>query len=180
MQSRKKSSDLEKGPMQHIQQDSPTGLSDFKRDELYGYGPEKIINVPGVSNQGAPFFPSHVEPDLNDEPHIYSNHSEQAPIATMEGYTAQVVGGGTQLYGAVHLRFTQEDFKLASFNEGRDSLPGNPILDPQVSIIDWPFGYDELEPYYVKTEHLIGLGEPPQLPSYSSADYTNPSRAQSN
>ena len=148
---------LEKGPALRIQQDSPTGLSDFKRDELYGYGHEKIIDVPGVANRGAPYFPSHVEPDLNDEPHIYAGHSEQNPVATTEGYTAQVVGGGTQLYGAVHLRFTREDFRLASFNQGRADLPGSPFTDPDVSIIDWPFTYDAIEPYYLKVEELVGL-----------------------
>ena len=148
---------LEKGPGLRIQDDAPNGFSDFKRDELFGYGPEKIIDVPGVANRGAPFFPSHVEPDLNDEPHIYSTHSEQNPIATAEGYTAQVVGGGTQLYGAVHLRFTHEDFQLAAFNQNRGNLPGNPLGDPDVSIRDWPFTYDDLEPYYAKVEEIVGL-----------------------
>jgi choline dehydrogenase-like flavoprotein len=148
---------LEKGPELRIQADSPTGLSDFKRDELYGYGPEKIIDLPGVVNRGAPFFPSHVEPDLNDEAHIYAGLDEQNPIATTEGYTAQVVGGGTQLYGAVHLRFTREDFQLATFNQGRGALPGNPLTDSEVSIIDWPFSYDDLAPYYLKVEELVGL-----------------------
>lgn len=147
---------LEKGPMLGTQEDGFNGLSDFKRDELFGYGFEKRINVPGVANAGQAFYPSHVEPDLNDEPHIYAGLSEANPIATIEGYTAQVIGGGTQLYGAVHLRFTREDFQLASFNQNRN-FQGNPILDPDVSIQDWPFTYDDLEPYYEKTERLIGI-----------------------
>ena len=148
---------LEKGPMQRTQDESPDGLSDFKRDELFGYGHEKIINVPGVVNQGQSFFPSHVEPDLNDEPHIYAGLDEKNPIATIEGYTAQVIGGGTQLYGAVHLRFAPDDFRLASANQGNQSLPGNPFGDPDVSIIDWPFGYADLAPYYEKVEELVGI-----------------------
>jgi choline dehydrogenase-like flavoprotein len=147
---------LEKGPWFGTQEDGFNGLSDFKRDELFGYGFEKLINVPGVANQGQAYFPSHVEPDLNDEPHIYAPHSELNPIATIEGYTAQVIGGGTQLYGAVHLRFTAEDFRLASFNSGRN-FPGNPADDPEVSIRDWPFDYEALEPFYEKTERLIGM-----------------------
>jgi choline dehydrogenase-like flavoprotein len=148
---------LEKGPMQRTQEDSADGLSDFKRDELLGYGHEKIINVAGVSNQGHSFFPSHVEPDLNDEPHIYAGLDEKNPIATIEGYTAQVIGGGTQLYGAVHLRFTPEDFQLATFNTESGALPGNPLSDEGVSIIDWPFKYETLAPYYDKVEELVGI-----------------------
>lgn len=148
---------LEKGPGFRTQDDNgPFGLSDFKRDELFGYGCEKIITIPGVANQGSPYFPSHVEPDLNDEPHIYAPHNEQNPIATIEGYTAQVVGGGTQLYGGVSLRFTEEDFRLQSFNLGR-KLQGNPNGDAMDGVRDWPISYAELEPYYVKTEQLIGL-----------------------
>lgn len=148
---------LEKGPWFGTQEDNTFNqLSDFKRDEMFGYGFEKLINVPGVVNGGQPYYSSHVEPDINDEPHIYAPHDEQNPIATIEGYTAQVIGGGTQLYGGVHLRFTEEDFQLASFNEGR-SFPGNPLNDPEVSVIDWPFTYHDLEPYYEKTERLIGI-----------------------
>jgi len=147
---------LEKGPGLKTQQEGPFGLSGFKRDELYGYGFEKIVNVPGVTNQGATYFPSHVEPDLNDEPHIYADIGEQNPIATTEGYTAQVIGGGTQLYGAVSLRFAEDDFRLASALDERN-VPDNPLGTPDVSILDWPFSYDELEPFYEKTERLVGL-----------------------
>ena len=149
---------LEKGPRLKTQEDSHNGLSDFKRDEMYGYGWEKLINVPGMQNTGASFYPSHVEPDLNDEPHIYAPiGQENQPRATIEGYTAQVVGGGTQLYGAVHLRFTEEDFQLKSFNDGRNDLQQNPFNDPNVSIIDWPYDYDTIAPYYAKVEELVGI-----------------------
>ena len=46
-------------------------MSDFKRDELFATGPEKNNPTPGVANRGASFYSSHVEPDLNDEPHVY-------------------------------------------------------------------------------------------------------------
>ncbi len=119
---------LEKGPLLRTQDDidlaNPTGppatpLSDLKRDELFNFGPERIITVPGVVNTGAPFYGSFLEPDLNDEPHIYSGLSGGDSHVTVEGYTAQLVGGGTQLYGAVSLRFAPSDFRLASFNRGR-------------------------------------------------------------
>ena len=68
---------LEKGPRMRTQDDlHGNPLSDFKRDELYGFGPERIITVPGMANTGASFYPSLVEPDLNDEPHLHSQAPE--------------------------------------------------------------------------------------------------------
>lgn len=155
---------LEKGPRLRTQDDytgpggTPSPLSDFKRDELFGYGSERLITVPGVSNTGDPFYPSHVEPDLNDEPHLYSGSVQDTPRVTMEGYTAQVVGGGTQIYGGVSLRFSPDDFRLRSFNDahGWDLADGQ---GPAVKegTLDWPISYSELEPYYTKAERLIGL-----------------------
>lgn len=155
---------LEKGPRLRTQDDytgpggAPCPLSDFKRDELLGYGSERVITVPGVGNTGASFYPSHVEPDLNDEPHLYSQTIAQTPIVTMEGYTAQVVGGGTQIYGGVSLRFTPDDLRLKSFNDahGWDLADGQGAA-VRAGTIDWPFGYAELEPYYTKAERLVGL-----------------------
>jgi choline dehydrogenase-like flavoprotein len=146
---------LEKGPLLHTQQQSPTGVSDFKRDELFGTGGEKRITLP-VANQGASFYSSHVEPDLNDEPHVY-READGSDRVTIEGYTAQVVGGGTQLYGGVSLRFSPDDFRLASFNSGRSDLVDDPNGDVRREARDWPFGYDVLEPYYTKAEELIGI-----------------------
>src|SRR5262245_35656507 len=85
---------LEKGPLFRTQFQTSDGLSDFKRDEIYADGAEKRIRMPGVANANGAFFSSHVEPDINDEPHIYRDAQGQ-DRATIEGYTAQVVGGGT-------------------------------------------------------------------------------------
>jgi choline dehydrogenase-like flavoprotein len=79
---------------------------------------------------------------LNDEPHLWSGHSEQDPRVTIEGYTAQVVGGGTQLYGAVSLRFAERDFQLRSAR--LPNLPSDPYADPDVDIRDWPYTYADL------------------------------------
>src|SRR5688500_6701609 len=100
---------LEKGPRLRTQEDNGEhGLSDFKRDEVFSAGPEKIITLDGVANKGRSFFTSHVEPDLNDEPHLHSQTLEEVPVVTLEGYTAQGVVGRTQLYGAVQLPLTSD------------------------------------------------------------------------
>lgn len=147
---------LEKGPLFRTQDQSPTGLSAFKRDETFATGSEKRINIPGLANQGESFFSSHVEPDLNDEPHVYEGEDGKQR-ATIEGYTAQVVGGGTQLYGGVSLRFTPDDLRLASFNAGRSDLKDDPNGEVRREAQDWPLTYDELEPYYCKAEELVGI-----------------------
>ncbi|MEH0155557.1 GMC family oxidoreductase [Limibacter armeniacum] len=149
---------LEKGPLFQPQYLSDSGVSDFRRDELYATGPEKKITL-DVSNKGEPYYSSHVEPDLNDEPHIYRHGGAvEEDRATLEGYTAQVVGGGTQLYGAVSLRFAENDFKLKSYNENRGyNLNGDPNGDVDREVRDWPISYQDLEPYYAKAEELIGI-----------------------
>ncbi|MEO1133399.1 MAG: GMC family oxidoreductase, partial [Cyanobacteria bacterium J06639_1] len=147
---------LEKGPLLFPQYRSSNGLSDFKRDELFSTGSEKRIQIPGVSNVGQSYYSSHVEPDINDEPHIYRN-ANGSDTATIEGYTAQLVGGGTQLYGGVHLRFSPRDFKLKSFNESRSNLANDPNDDIRREARDWPLDYDKFEAYYVRVEELVGI-----------------------
>jgi choline dehydrogenase-like flavoprotein len=147
---------LEKGPLLRTQAQAPDGLSDFKRDETFATGSEKRITVPGMANRGDSFYSSHVEPDLNDEPHVYFG-SDGRDRATIEGYTAQVVGGGTQLYGGVSLRFTPDDLRLASVNAGRTDLRDDPAGDVRREARDWPISYDQLEPYYCTAERLVGV-----------------------
>jgi choline dehydrogenase-like flavoprotein len=166
---------LEKGPLFKPQYQTADGLSDFKRDELFADGPEKRIQFASVANYNESFYSSHVEPDINDEPHIYRG-ADGRDRATIEGYTAQVVGGGTQLYGGVSLRFTPIDLRLQSFNAGRTDLKEDPNGDVQREARDWPVSYDELEPYYVKAEALVGLNGTVenQLKPFSQDSYQPP------
>jgi choline dehydrogenase-like flavoprotein len=165
---------LEKGPLLKPQYQYANQRSPFKRDELISDGPEKIIAIPNVTNRGQGYYSSHVEPDLNDEPHIYKDSSGRDK-ATIEGYTAQLIGGGTNLYGGVSLRFTPLDFTLKSFNAGRQ-LPEDPKGDIEREVRDWPIQYDTLEPYYCKTEKLVGLNGTVknQLKPFSEDNYQKP------
>ncbi|MBO9202133.1 MULTISPECIES: GMC oxidoreductase [Niastella] len=161
---------LEKGPL--IRPQTATALSQFKRDELIADGTEKVLKMK-VANSGQPFFSSHVEPDINDEPHIYNDNGKDK--ATIEGYTAQCVGGGTNLYGGVSLRFTPRDFKLQSFNVNRN-LKEDPNGDVKREARDWPFDYNVLMPYYEKTEYLVGLNgtAAEQLKPWNVDNYLKP------
>jgi choline dehydrogenase-like flavoprotein len=166
---------IDKGPLFFTQYQSPDGLSDFKRDEMMATGTEKRINLPGVANNGNSYYNSHVEPDINDEPHIYRDRDGRDK-ATIEGYTAQVVGGGTQIYGAVSLRFAPNDFKLKTFNDGRTDLKGDPNGEVQREARDWPVSYEEMEPYYCKAEELIGISgtQEGQTKPFSKVSYHRP------
>jgi choline dehydrogenase-like flavoprotein len=61
------------------------------------------------------------------------------------------VGGAAVISGVAYPRFTAIDFRLASAlrDAGRES--------PGTSFIDWPFSYEELEPFYVQAERLSGV-----------------------
>ena len=57
-------------------------------------------------------------------------------------YRSRILGGRTLHWGRQSLRFADFDFKPASMDgEG----------------IDWPFSYQDLEPYYDKVEEYIGV-----------------------
>jgi choline dehydrogenase-like flavoprotein len=68
------------------------------------------------------------------------------------------VGGNTKLYGAVLIRYRAQDFAPVQYADGQ--TPG------------WPFGYEELEPWYGVAEALYQvrgrLGEDPTEPAHSS------------
>lgn len=147
---------VEKGPLFRPQADDPWKLSDYKRDELISDGPEKRLTIPGLGNTGASFYTSHIEPDLNDEPHIYQNNNS-SDYATIEGYTCQCVGGGTQHYGGVSLRYSELDFRLRSFNENRTDLKNDPGGDVKREARDWPVPYKDFEKFYCLAEKLVGI-----------------------
>ena len=73
------------------------------------------------------------------------------------------VGGNTKVYGAALLRFRKEDFGEIRHHGG---------ISP-----DWPIGYDDLEPYYTRAEHLYHVhgerGLDPTEPP-ASAPYKHP------
>ncbi|OBF25037.1 GMC family oxidoreductase [Mycobacterium sp. ACS4331] len=60
-------------------------------------------------------------------------------------------GGSTILYGAEWPRFIPSDFKLHSLYGMAD---------------DWPFSYEDLEPYYALLEETVGVSGTPGDPAY--------------
>src|SRR5579885_8272 len=78
-------------------------------------------------------------------------------------HTNYYVGGNTKFYGAALFRLRKEDFGEVRHHGG---------ISPA-----WPIGYDEIEPYYTRAEHLYHVhgmrGEDPTEPP-ASAPYKYP------
>jgi choline dehydrogenase-like flavoprotein len=82
---------------------------------------------------------------LEGEP--YTN----APGETWEWFRSRMIGGRTNHWGRISLRFGPYDFK-------RRTLDG--LGD------DWPITYDDLKPYYDKVDRLVGIfGSVEHLPN---------------
>jgi gluconate 2-dehydrogenase alpha chain len=70
------------------------------------------------------------------------------------GMLANGVGGSSVVYAGQSRRFAPDEFRsLTSTLEryGESALPADATL------ADWPVTYDELEPYYDRVEHLLGV-----------------------
>jgi choline dehydrogenase-like flavoprotein len=75
----------------------------------------------------------------------------RAPGTQFEWWRSQMLGGRTNHWGRISLRFGPKDFKHKSI----DGLGE-----------DWPIGYDDVKPYYDKVDKLIGVfGSKENLPN---------------
>ncbi|MCH7398299.1 GMC family oxidoreductase [Belliella sp. DSM 107340] len=74
--------------------------------------------------------------DIEGEPYTKGKDT------SFDWFRSRMVGGRTNHWGRISLRFGPNDFKRASI----DGL-GH----------DWPIGYDDLKPYYDKVDKLIGV-----------------------
>src|SRR5471030_2582598 len=76
-------------------------------------------------------------PYPKDEPHVLRYGEAGHPTRSNEGWTSNVVGGGTVHMSGYFMRMKPIDFRL------RSAL--GPIQGATVA--DWPISYGELEPY---------------------------------
>ncbi|HEV7397630.1 MAG TPA: GMC family oxidoreductase [Pyrinomonadaceae bacterium] len=124
-----------------------------------------------VKMQDAAFWENYVISGVlpyakyNDEPYPDrdirgENQSTGATTMPLNGARAFTYGGSTIQWGGWAFRLKPEDFKLNS-NTGHS--------------IDWPFGYEELEPYYGQAEHYVGVSGDSKDPTVPrSTDYPFP------
>ena len=74
------------------------------------------------------------------------------PIASQNN--GNQAGGGTVHYGTLSWRFHEDDFRVRSHNTERY---GASAIPEDSSVIDWPIGYADLEPYYDRAEYELGV-----------------------
>src|SRR5688500_4116884 len=92
--------------------------------------------------------------NAGDEPYTV------APGSQFRWFRSRCVGGRTNHYGRVQLRYSDYDFKPRSF----DGLGW-----------DWPIGYEDIAPYYDKAERLIGVtGRPEGIRSAPDGIFQEP------
>jgi choline dehydrogenase-like flavoprotein len=125
---------LEAGPMLHP-------ATDFKEHKWpYDY-PHR-----GAGDGGATYF-GHGRPFGFFSAHAGGWELDGEPYTTAEGskfiwFRSRIVGGRTNHYGRISLRYADYDMKSYT----RDGIG-----------TDWPISYEELSPYYDKAEGFIGV-----------------------
>ncbi len=91
-------------------------------------------------------------PSLDDDPHTVVTPQTRQAQRTDLGWIASCVGGGTSHMGAYLYRFHPDDFRMRSrFGAGNFD---DPTLE---ELVDWPYGYDDLEPFYALAEREVGI-----------------------
>lgn len=86
----------------------------------------------------------------------------QGPGTTFDWFRTRMLGGRTNHWGRISLRFGPDDFR-------RRSLDG--LGD------DWPISYDDLKPYYDRVDDLIGIfGSVEGLPNEPDGHFLPPPR----
>jgi len=114
-------------------------------------------------------------PDLREQPQVVEMETDDGGWTSQNTYKSgwdfwngNCVGGSSNFMSGFFHRLKPVDFKLRStFGafEGAD-------------VVDWPIQYDELEPYYTKVEHVVGVSgrvvKHPHLEPRSTRDYPYP------
>src|SRR5262249_2073337 len=88
-------------------------------------------------------------PYPKDEPHMVRHGEGETAQVTADGWTANVVGGGTAHYSGVFHRMHPCDMKAGS-------LIGKSVHKDSLAV-DWPISYEDLEPYYAQVEREVGV-----------------------
>ena len=110
------------------------------------------------------FAPDEIRNNYRNWPMLVKKTERERPTvrATSSGTATQVnshpmmnaVGGTSVHYSALSWRLDPWDFRVVSETTRRY---GSSRIPAGSTVEDWPFGYDELEPYYDLVEHAIGV-----------------------
>jgi choline dehydrogenase-like flavoprotein len=118
----------------------------------------------GVGGRASENFGEFLAPNgawqIEGEPYI------SAPGTNFQWFRSRIVGGRTNHWGRIALRFSPVDFKSAT----RDGIGD-----------DWPISYEDLAPYYDKVEGYIGVfGTKENLPSAPDGVFLPPPKPRCN
>ncbi len=112
---------------------------------------------------GRDFAPDEIRNNIRNWPMAVQKCAQEAPTvraysnttARQGGHPMMNAVGGTSLhYWAQSWRLNPWDFKVVSETTkryGAAKIPANSTVE------DWPFGYEELEPYYDIVERTVGI-----------------------
>lgn len=129
-----------------------------RRVLLVERGPHLSYTINGrrdhLRNQVLSTYGHIAGPDIDGHPRVLvdrdGNERQLKPHELGYQNNAAVVGGGTVVYGAQAWRFLPADFEMAT----RYGVPAGS------SLVDWPFSYETLAPYYERAEWEIGVAGP--------------------
>lgn len=109
------------------------------------------------------FAPDEIRNNYRNWPQSSQKCANEAPTVRLNENSRSVqmghpmmnaVGGTSMHYWAQSWRLNPWDFKVVSETTrryGAARLPGDSTVE------DWPFGYEELEPFYDKVEYVVGI-----------------------
>ncbi len=86
-------------------------------------------------------------PSPDHDPHVVREKGENTGRRSSMGWTASCVGGGTVHMAGYFYRLHPDDFRMASKYGASNQRP----------LADWPFSYDDLEPFYGQAERIVGV-----------------------
>ena len=108
--------------------------------------------APDELRNGARNWPQTVQKAASEAPTVRADSSQKA---VQGGHPMMNAVGGTSMhYWAQSWRLNPWDFQVVSATKsryGEDRIPAGSTVE------DWPFGYEELEPYYEKVEFAVGI-----------------------
>ncbi len=82
------------------------------------------------------------------------NEAEVARPATLSQGLETALGGNSVAWGAVAMRFHEDDFRVRSATVDRY---GEAAVPAGSTLADWPLRYDDLAPYYDAAETVLGV-----------------------
>jgi choline dehydrogenase-like flavoprotein len=110
-------------------------------------------------------------PHIVDDPNIYmAGPNQDQPTPVERWWIVNMVGGSTMIWDANMPRYTREDVQVLDYLHD---------VPPEADMVNWPWTYDELQPYFERAELEWGMSgkarqSPAQEPMRPDYDYPMP------